>query len=129
MDRAEAEILAIINVDPVDRYFEMDRAEAEILAILWYEGDRPVTENPEDFERFERCVQKADDYGFVETPSGEEGDWVDFQSYYVNGSREVRGFVPVLTDSAQQLFEYEEWLQSEPEPSYLAVGGYSPVIE
>jgi hypothetical protein len=94
-----------------------------------------VTENPGDFEMFTYYVQNMENRGLVETPVGRsldreyKGDWVDVQSYSINGSREVLGFVPVRIDSAQRLRGYEEGIRDGSEPSYFTVDIYPNVYE
>jgi hypothetical protein len=44
----------------VDGYFRRYHRDADALAKLTYECDKPVTENPEEFERFAYYVQQAE---------------------------------------------------------------------
>ncbi len=119
----------------VDNYFGMSRRDADALAKLTYEGDKPVTENPEEFERFAYYVQQAEVNGILETPSGRsldgefEGDFIEVQSLLVEGERRVLGFVPVLTDNIQRLHKYEERLQEGSKQPPFTVDSWIPIYE
>jgi hypothetical protein len=122
-------------VSLVDNYFGMSRRDADALAILRYEGSKPVTENPEEFERLAYCVQQAESYDILETPSGRsldgefEGDWIEVQSLLIEGERRLLGFVPVLTDNIQRLHKYEERLRERSEQPPFTVGSWIPIYE
>jgi hypothetical protein len=113
----------------------MGRRDADALAKLTYEGNKPVTENPEEFERFAYYVQKAESYGILETPSGRsldgefEGDFIEVQSLLVEGERRVFGFVPVLTDNIQRLHKYEERLREGSKQPPFTVDSWIPIYE
>jgi hypothetical protein len=122
-------------VSLVDNYFGMGRRDADALAKLTYEGDKPVTENPEEFERFAYYVQQAEAHGILETPSGRspdgefKGDWIEVQSLLIEGERRLLGFVPVLTDNVRRLHEYEERLQEGSEQPPFIVDSWIPIYE